>query len=531
MRQRSATTSVLALVALVACSCAAARPMVLLDESRGARAGNADWTLTGAYSSLGDLIRLEGMDVTAHTTGEVTSDVLEGVSVLILPEPNRPFSDGESTCIRDWVAGGGGLFMIGDHAGSDRDGDGWDSVDVLTRLGAPLGLVFAHRWLDEQPLRGPVDEGPLTAWVRHMAAWGGTTLGRTRLNGAGGGLRSGFGGPGGGGLVLAGALHGRGRVVALGDSSPFDDGTGDPAKKLHESFGSFLYDIPQMASNCVRWLAGLPPRRLPPPAGVHLLSREAPPTGRPLVLLDAAHFNDAADKLGRFARGAEALGAAVWYADLPLDEAPLDRTALVVVDHPALGLAPAELEALAGFVRRGGALLLTARGAARGRGGQSPLNDLLAAVGSRLRFRADQVHDDERNYGRPWSLVAQDFSPRHAAHQGVSRILFWNPCSVTWSDGGAEPPPGVGVMGRSGPASRRVDETGTPVEGGGGFVLMAEERVGAGRVVALGTCPFTEYQYTEERRLEGVRDAVGVDKHETPLYNRRLVEWLLTSRD
>ena len=42
--------------------------------------------------------------------------------------------------------------------------------------------------------------------------------------------------------VLAAGSYGNGRVVALGDSSPFDDGTGDPEKALHDSMDSFLYE-------------------------------------------------------------------------------------------------------------------------------------------------------------------------------------------------------------------------------------------------------------------------------------------------
>ncbi|MBK6447323.1 MAG: hypothetical protein IPF81_19150 [Bacteroidetes bacterium] len=49
----------------------------------------------------------------------------------------------------NYVANGGGLFMIADHTVSDRNNDGWDSPaifnDLMTNNGSvtnPFGIVF-----------------------------------------------------------------------------------------------------------------------------------------------------------------------------------------------------------------------------------------------------------------------------------------------------------------------------------------------------------------------------------------------------
>jgi hypothetical protein len=46
--------------------------------------------------------------------------------------------------------------------------------------------------------------------------------------------------------------------VAIGDSSPFDDGTGAPGDHLYDSYVNPAYSMPQLALNIVNWLARRP---------------------------------------------------------------------------------------------------------------------------------------------------------------------------------------------------------------------------------------------------------------------------------
>ena len=59
---------------------------------------------------------------------------LSNFDAFVLPEPNVLFTAAEKTAILAFVHAGGGLFMISDHNGSDRNNDGADSVQVLNDL-------------------------------------------------------------------------------------------------------------------------------------------------------------------------------------------------------------------------------------------------------------------------------------------------------------------------------------------------------------------------------------------------------------
>jgi hypothetical protein len=55
-----------------------------------------------------------------------TSNVqdLKNYDVFVIDEPNIQFSVSEKTALINFVQNGGGLFMISDHTGSDRNNDG-----------------------------------------------------------------------------------------------------------------------------------------------------------------------------------------------------------------------------------------------------------------------------------------------------------------------------------------------------------------------------------------------------------------------
>src|SRR5204863_692437 len=68
-----------------------------------------------------------------YGTAANTQD-LSHYQVFVVDEPNRLFTSAEKTAIVKFVQAGGSLFMVADHGGSDRDGDGKDSVDVWNDL-------------------------------------------------------------------------------------------------------------------------------------------------------------------------------------------------------------------------------------------------------------------------------------------------------------------------------------------------------------------------------------------------------------
>ena len=151
---------------------------VLFDASHGETSGNADWVIsTSRPDPLGERVSphaetdwtgaLSAWGVALHTTGryrlmtlprggqisygERTNQLdLANFNVFVVPEPNVRFADAEKTAIMTFVQNGGGLFMIADHDGSDRNRDGVDSLRIWNDLmsdnavqgGDPFGFHF-----------------------------------------------------------------------------------------------------------------------------------------------------------------------------------------------------------------------------------------------------------------------------------------------------------------------------------------------------------------------------------------------------
>ena len=152
-----------ALVAVVSTPPASAAVVhrVLFDNSKAETAGNADWIIstsqpdplgqnsnptsetswTGALSSWGVALQRTGSyslkTLPAGSTitygGSGALD-LKNFDVFVMPEPNVLLSSAEKTAIMKFVQAGGGFFLIVDHTGSDRNNDGYDSVEIANDL-------------------------------------------------------------------------------------------------------------------------------------------------------------------------------------------------------------------------------------------------------------------------------------------------------------------------------------------------------------------------------------------------------------
>jgi len=248
-RLRTLLTFVLA--AGITTTSALAVPLVLFDEGHAQTAGNADWTVNGGFSDFADAFKDAGC--TVKSVKSLTPDVLRGASVVVLPEPNSAYTPTEEKAIVDFVNNGGALYAIGDHNNSDRNGDGIDSVGVLNRFLPKLGLQLEIRYFTEAPAGGEYRKTPLTQGVRAVGTWGGTSV-RCLSDSAEGHIF--FSAKNGGGAFIATAIVGTkgGRVIAMGDSSPYDDGTGDPRDKLHNGFTNPKFQHDVLARNSVKWI-------------------------------------------------------------------------------------------------------------------------------------------------------------------------------------------------------------------------------------------------------------------------------------
>jgi hypothetical protein len=258
---------------------AAAQTRVLFDDSKQETAGNADWIIstampdptaqnarpsgetswTGAISAWGVALQRTGQYSlrtlpagSRITFGAGTALDLANFDEFVLPEPNAPLSAAEKTAIMRFVQGGGGLFLIVDHTGSDRNNDGWDSVRIGNDLMSdntvdstdPFGLsidtvdIGSENAVAARVAGNPVLSGGAGTVTGAIIRDGSTQTLHPADNPAVRGLlwRPSANQSGSTGAFFTTSTFGAGRVAVWGDSSPVDDGTGQPGNRLFDGW-------------------------------------------------------------------------------------------------------------------------------------------------------------------------------------------------------------------------------------------------------------------------------------------------------
>lgn len=276
----------------------------LFDASQGETAGNADWVIdqdnnnpqrfptplqstvtsttsgtywTGGISSFGIALVKKGHLVeTLPSAGSITYNVstntqdLKNYDVFIVDEPNIRFTTTEKRAILNFVFNGGGLFMVVNHDGSDRNNDGWDSPRIWNDLMTNNGLInnpfgfsvsltniveLTNNVLPSSSLN-PVLYGTEGA-VTSLDFYNGSTLTLTpNVNPSVKGLiwRK-TSTQGNSNVMCATSTYGQGRIFVVTDSSPLDDGTGAPNNNLFNGWSTYSH-IP-LFMNASLWLAKL----------------------------------------------------------------------------------------------------------------------------------------------------------------------------------------------------------------------------------------------------------------------------------
>jgi len=286
-------------VSLAQPASAAAVKRVLFDNSKAETAGNADWIIstsqpdplsqnanpttetswTGALSAWGVALQRTGgyslKTLPAGNTitygGSGTLD-LKNFDEFVIPEPNVLFSAAEKLAIMQFVQAGGGLFLIVDHTGSDRNNDGEDSVeianDLLTNNGvdntSPFGFsIDSNDISSENPVAissstDPVINGPFGTVTGSIIRDGSTqTLNKTaNANVKGLVWRTSSSQSGTTGAFFTTSTFGSGKVAVWGDSSPIDDGTGQSGNTLYDGWNDTAGTNAALALNATAWLAG-----------------------------------------------------------------------------------------------------------------------------------------------------------------------------------------------------------------------------------------------------------------------------------
>jgi hypothetical protein len=287
---------------------AAALHRVLFDNSKAETAGNADWIVgtsqpdpaaqnsspqketdwTGALSAWGVALQKTGQyslktlpagnTITYGTGGALD---LQNFDEFVLPEPNVVLSASEKTAVMRFVQNGGGLFLISDHTGSDRNNDGWDSPeiinDLMTNNGVdntdPFGFsVDLKNISSDHPVAitdsaNPVLNGAFGT-VKHSLIANGTTFTLKPADNASvkGLAYLSTSSPGNTNAFFVTSAFGSGRVAIWGDSSTIDDGTGQSGNTLYNGWTDSTADNAALGLNATAWLAGSG-TTTPPPTG------------------------------------------------------------------------------------------------------------------------------------------------------------------------------------------------------------------------------------------------------------------------
>jgi hypothetical protein len=278
---------------------AATTHRILFDNSKAETAGNADWIVstaqpdptaqnpnptterswTGAISAWGvALQRAGGYRLTTLPPGNTITYGgggaldLANFDEFVMPEPNVRLSAAEKSAILRFVQNGGGFFLIVDHTGSDRNNDGWDSVrianDLMTNNGVdntdPFGFsVDVVNVTNDNPRAihdagNTVLNGQFGTVTGSIIRGGSTQTLHPADNPAVRGLvwRTGTNPSGTTGAFFTTSTFGAGRVAVWGDSSPIDDGTGQPNNRLFDGWDDPAGTDAALALNATAWLAG-----------------------------------------------------------------------------------------------------------------------------------------------------------------------------------------------------------------------------------------------------------------------------------
>jgi len=279
-----------------------AQKKFLFDATKAETAGNADWVIdedsnipgrfptppestvtqstpetywTGALSSWGIALVKMGHHVETLPAGKPISygdstnpQDLKNYDVYIVDEPNVAFTSSEKTAIMRFVQNGGGLFMISDHAGADRNSDGWDAVRIWNDLmrnnsvqSLPFGMLVDSTNYSETTTNilsdtsNPILNGPAGPVSQLKFSNGATITLNPSTNATVRGIIWRSSSPQTlTNVMFATASFGAGKVCLIGDSSPADDGTGASGNSLFPGWTDVGVSHSNLHLNASLWL-------------------------------------------------------------------------------------------------------------------------------------------------------------------------------------------------------------------------------------------------------------------------------------
>ena len=196
---------------------------------------------------------------------------LSNYKVFITVEPNILYSATQKTALINFVQNGGGLFIVSDHDIADRNNDGIDAVGVLndlmtnnTVVNNPFGISFdvnnTGNITSSNVANLPLNEslnGSFGSVTQIKYSQGATMSINTTANSTVKGLifTTGSSTTGSSNILFATSTYGSGKIAAMGDSSPADDGTGDANDTLYYGYSDINGNHQRLIMNTTQWLA------------------------------------------------------------------------------------------------------------------------------------------------------------------------------------------------------------------------------------------------------------------------------------
>jgi hypothetical protein len=197
---------------------------------------------------------------------------LSNYDIFVVDEPNTLFTAAEKTAMMHFISNGGSLFMISDHINSDRNGDGYDSPmiwkDFVTNNGVAnnsFGFTVDYQNFSDNSSNSNVATSTQDS-VTHgkygnvaEVKWSNgtcfTMIPSQNSKVKGHVWKSGKGQTDTAVCCIT-TQYNCGKIAVIGDSSPPDDGTGNPSASLYTGYtGDAAGNHRPWLMNMMIWLA------------------------------------------------------------------------------------------------------------------------------------------------------------------------------------------------------------------------------------------------------------------------------------
>ena len=257
--------------------------IIPLPAQSGITSSTAETYWTGAlsYWAIDCVNKGYHVETLPPITGKITygdntnAQDLSKYDVYVVDEPNLKFSTSEANAIVNFVKNGGGLYMISDHTGANRTFSGYDAVTIWNDLMTnntvqkdPFGIKIDSTNISgiyKNTINAPTDSllhGPAGNPIEVQWSNGATMTLNTTANSTVKGIFFSKSGSTTTNVLCAYCRYGKGKVVAMSDSSPFDDGTGNPNLATGSLYTGYTVDAAGnhrlLIMNATIWLATKP---------------------------------------------------------------------------------------------------------------------------------------------------------------------------------------------------------------------------------------------------------------------------------